>query len=69
MQLLIKSTWLLFLITFAACNATETNETTTEQMSYPAIPVSYPTTAKDTVADDYHGTMVKDDPLPVEFRN
>lgn len=61
MQLLIKSTWLLFLITFAACNATETNETTTEQMSYPAIPVSYPTTAKDTIADDYHGTMVNDD--------
>lgn len=61
MQVLIKITLLLLLSSIVACNDAEPTETTSKNMDYPTIPVTYPTTEKETVTDDYHGTAVNDD--------
>jgi prolyl oligopeptidase len=50
----------------SACK-NEANQNSTESMHYPAIPVTYPTTATEDVKDDYFGTEVADPFRWLEF--
>ncbi|MFM7766899.1 MAG: S9 family peptidase, partial [Bacteroidota bacterium] len=47
------------MLSLMACSSGENQQT--NQMEMPSIPVNYPSTQKnDSIADDYHGTVVKD---------
>ena len=52
-------TFIMIACLFWACD-TKTTETSTEEMDYPKIKVSYPETATGDVKDDYFGTEVTD---------
>ncbi len=49
----------LVALSFYACK-NEADQNTTENMNYPAIPVTYPQTATEDVKDEYFGTEVAD---------
>jgi prolyl oligopeptidase len=49
----------LLAVSFAACK-NEPKQNTSENMQYPAIPVTYPQTATEEVKDNYFGTDVAD---------